>query len=33
MTGDGYGAVVMLSETSSFCLIALLAPLLGSGGG
>ena len=33
MTGDGYGAVVMLSETSSLFFIALLAPLLGSGGG
>ena len=33
MTGDGYGAVVMLSETSSLILIALLAPSLGSPGG
>ncbi len=33
MTGDGYGAVVMLSETSSLLLVALLAPSLGSGGG
>ena len=33
MTGDGYGAVVMLSETSSLLLVALLAPSLGAGGG
>ena len=33
MTGDGYGAVVMLSETSSLLLIALLASALGSGAG
>ena len=33
MTGDGYGAVVMLSETYSLILIALLAPSLGSAGG
>ena len=33
MTGDGYGAVVMLSETSGLLLMALLAPSLGSGAG
>ena len=33
MTGDGYGAVVMLSETSSLLLIALLESALGSGAG
>ena len=33
MTGDGYGAVVMLSETFSLLWIALLMPSLGSGGG
>jgi adenosylcobinamide-GDP ribazoletransferase len=33
MTGDGYGAVVMLSETFILLLMALLAPLVGSGGG
>ena len=33
MTGDGYGAVVMLSETSSLLLMALLSSSLGSGAG
>ena len=33
MTGDGYGAVVMLSETCGLLLMALLAPSLGSGAG
>ena len=33
MTGDSYGAVVMLSETSSLLLMALLVPSLGSGAG
>ncbi len=33
MTGDSYGAVVMLSETSSLLFVALLAPSLGSAGG
>ncbi len=33
MTGDGYGAVVMLSETSNLILIALLASSLSSAGG
>ncbi len=33
MTGDGYGAVVILSETFSLLALAFLAPLLGSAGG
>ena len=33
MTGDVYGAVVMLSETSSLLLIALMLSSLGSGAG
>jgi len=33
MTGDSYGAVVMLSESSGLLLMALLAPSLGSGAG